>query len=77
MMFTFDQLSPGAPTTLTGTLGGIMENNFADLIERLMKIQSGGKQRSPKLIAEDERLLECLHKKSITPVATPQQHSRG
>ena len=34
--------------------------NFADLMQRLLEIQSGGKERSPELIAEDERLMEGL-----------------
>jgi hypothetical protein len=34
--------------------------NPADLIHRLLEIQSGGQQRSPELIAEDERLIERL-----------------
>jgi hypothetical protein len=34
---------------------------FARLMRRLLEIQSGGRQRSPKLIAEDERLMERLH----------------
>lgn len=34
--------------------------NPADLIQRLLEIQSSGQQRSPELIAEDERLIERL-----------------
>ena len=34
--------------------------NFADLMQRLLELQSGGKERSPELIAEDERLIEGL-----------------
>ena len=34
--------------------------NPADLIRRLLEIQSGGQKRSPELIAEDERLIERL-----------------
>jgi hypothetical protein len=41
------------------SLGGSMENP-ANLIQRLLEIQSGGRQRSPELIAEDERLIERL-----------------
>jgi hypothetical protein len=40
----------------------IMEN-FAELMQRLLEIQSGGRQRSPELIAEDERLMDSLQKK--------------
>ncbi len=28
--------------------------NFAELIQRLLEIQSGGRQRSPELMAEDK-----------------------
>jgi hypothetical protein len=37
--------------------------NFAELMQRLLEIQSGGKQRSPELIAEDERLMDRLRTK--------------
>ena len=37
----------------------VMENPV-DLIQRLLEIQSGGSQRSPELMAEDERLIERL-----------------
>jgi hypothetical protein len=35
----------------------IMEN-LAELMQRLLEIQSGGRQRSPELIAEDDRLMD-------------------
>jgi hypothetical protein len=34
--------------------------DFAELMQRLLKVQSGGRERSPKLIAEDERLIDGL-----------------
>jgi hypothetical protein len=34
--------------------------NFNELIQRLLEVQSGGRQRSPKLTAEDERLMDGL-----------------
>jgi hypothetical protein len=37
----------------------VMEN-FAELMQRLLELQSGGTERSPELIAEDERLMEGL-----------------
>jgi hypothetical protein len=40
----------------------VMEN-FAELMQRLLEIQSGGRQRSPELIAEDERLMDALQQK--------------
>jgi hypothetical protein len=40
--------------------------NFAELMQRLLEIQSGGRQkRSPELIAEDERLMDGLQKRSF------------
>jgi len=35
--------------------------NFAELTERLLEIQSGGRQRSPELIAE-KRLMDGLQR---------------
>jgi hypothetical protein len=44
----------------------LMED-FAQLMQRLLEIQSGGRQRSPELVAEDERLMEDLQKRiSVT-----------
>jgi len=39
--------------------------NFAELMQRLLEIQSGGRQRSLALIAEDERLMNALQKKNL------------
>jgi hypothetical protein len=36
---------------------------FAELILRLLEIQSGGRQRSPELVEEDERLMDGLQKR--------------
>jgi hypothetical protein len=38
---------------------------LAELMQRLLEIQSGGRQRSPELIAEDERLMDGLQKKNL------------
>jgi hypothetical protein len=38
--------------------------NYADLMQRLLEIQSG-ERRSPKLIAEDERLMRSLKEKNL------------
>ena len=43
--------------------------NLAELMQRLLEIQSGGRQRSPELIAEDDRLMDGLQKRMIS--ATP------
>jgi hypothetical protein len=42
----------------------VMEN-FAELMQRLLEIQSGGRQRSPELIEEDARLMDRL-KRTLT-----------
>jgi len=39
--------------------------NFAELMQRLLEIQSGERQRSPELIAEDERLMDGLRKRNL------------
>jgi hypothetical protein len=38
---------------------------FTELMQRLLEIQSGGRQRSPQLIAKDERLMDGLQKRSF------------
>jgi hypothetical protein len=38
---------------------------FAELVQRLVEIQSGGRQRSPKLIAEDARLMAGLRERNL------------
>jgi hypothetical protein len=42
----------------------VMEN-VTELIQRLLEIQSGGRPRSPELIAEDERLMDGLQKRNL------------
>jgi hypothetical protein len=46
--------------------------DFSELMQRLLEIQSGGRQRSPQLTAEDERLMDGLQKRSLagTPIQT-------
>ena len=39
--------------------------NFARLMQRLLEIQSGGRQRTPKLNAEDEPLTDRLEKRTL------------
>jgi len=39
--------------------------NFAELMQRLLEIQRNGRQRSPELIAEDERLMDALQKRNL------------
>jgi ssRNA-specific RNase YbeY (16S rRNA maturation enzyme) len=42
----------------------VMED-FAELMQRLLEIQNGGHERSPKLVAEDNRLMQELQKKYL------------
>jgi hypothetical protein len=51
--------------------------NFAGLIQRLLEIQSGERQRSPELIAEDARLMDGLQKRMISAAATPPDEQYG
>jgi len=50
--------------------------NLAELMQRLLEIQSGG-QRSPKLVAEDERLMDGLQKKHLAGKPTQTVELRG
>jgi len=57
--------------------------NFTELIQRLLEIQSGGRPRSRKLITEDERLMDGLQKRNLAGKATqtvklsPDNHEPG
>jgi hypothetical protein len=75
---TFDQFSALRPPTISPNqpfpaLEEVMEN-LAELMQRLLEIQSGGRQRSPELIAEDDRLMDGLRKRMI-PTAPPDERS--
>jgi hypothetical protein len=56
---TYHLCQPALPT-----LEEVMED-FTELMQRLLEIQSGGRQRSPQLIAEDERLMDGLQKRNL------------
>jgi hypothetical protein len=43
----------------------------AELMQRLLEIQGGGSQRSPELIAEDERLMDGLQKRTLAGMRSP------
>ncbi len=43
--------------------------NFAELMQRLLEIQSGGRQRSPELIEKDDRLMIRLKKRTLAGTA--------
>jgi hypothetical protein len=69
ILFAFDQFPAVAVTyhirhPVLPALEEVMDN-FAELMQRLLEIQSGGRQRSPKLIAEDERLMDGLQKRNL------------
>jgi hypothetical protein len=44
--------------------------NLIDLMQRLLEIQSGGRQRSPELIAEDKRLMDGLQRRVLAEKPT-------
>jgi len=51
--------------------------NFAELIERLLEIQSGGRPRSPEIITEDEKLMDRLQKRNLRgKLPQPVEHSQ-
>jgi hypothetical protein len=50
--------------------------NYADLMQRLLEIQSG-ERRSPKLIAEDERLMRSLQEKNLAGRSTQKLELSG
>lgn len=52
------------------SLGEIMEY-FAELMQRLLEIQHGGKQRSSKLIAENAQLIAALRKRTLAGKSGP------
>ena len=43
--------------------------DFSKLMQRLLEIQSGGRKRSPELIAEDDRLMDRLQKRTMVAKA--------
>jgi hypothetical protein len=45
---------------------------FTELMQRLLEIQSGGRRRSPQRIEEDARLMDGLQKSSLAgePIQT-------
>lgn len=55
---------PSPKLLLAPAVKEIMET-YVELIQRLLDIQSGGRPRSPKLVAEDERLMEGLQKRNL------------
>jgi hypothetical protein len=68
-LFTFDQFSIlaipyDASQPALPALEEVMEY-FAELMQRLLEIQSGGTQRSAELITEDRRLMEDLQKRHL------------
>jgi hypothetical protein len=79
-MCTFDQFAVWPKSIILSTVFPALEEvmeNFADLMQRLLEIQSGGRQRSPELVAEDERLMDGLQKRSLAgkPVQLAQTRS--
>jgi hypothetical protein len=73
------KLTQGTTSILASSLRGATHvyyssmEDFAELMQRLLEIQSGGRQRSPELIAEDERLMDALHKIDPFKKTAPQR----
>jgi hypothetical protein len=40
-------------------------DQYAELMQRLLEIQSGGRERSPELIAEDQRLIDSQRQRTL------------
>jgi hypothetical protein len=38
--------------------------DYAQVLERLLKIQSGERKRSPELSLKDKRLMDCLQRRT-------------
>jgi hypothetical protein len=61
---------------------------YAELMQRLLEIQCGGRERSPELMSEDQRLMNSLQQKNpgteqyrasgqdCSQVSKPGQHDR-
>jgi hypothetical protein len=82
-MVTFDQSCSwdvtyyvGQPTVDNHWRKLMEMENYADLMQRLLEIQSG-ERRSPKLIAEDERLMRSLQKRSLAGEPTQKLELSG
>jgi hypothetical protein len=45
--------------------------DLADLMQRFIEIQSDERQRSPELLAEDERLMDGLQKRNLAEKSPP------
>jgi hypothetical protein len=78
-LITFEQISFWPPPIMRvdlpwPALEEVMEN-FAELMQRLLEIQSGGRPRSLELIAEDERLMDALQKRNLA--ANPTQTAKA
>jgi hypothetical protein len=50
---------------------------FAELMQRLLEIQKGGRQRSSKLIAEDGQLMAGLRRKTLAGKSAPTAKDRS
>jgi uncharacterized protein YaaN involved in tellurite resistance len=61
--------SPLSPDVIKETM-----ENFAELMQRLLEIQSGGRQRTSKLITEADRLADHLEKRTSLEEPPPALH---
>jgi hypothetical protein len=49
----------------------LVVEDFAQLMQRLLEIQSCGRQKSSELVAEDERLIDALQKRHLAGKPPP------
>jgi hypothetical protein len=52
-------------------------DRYAELMQRLLEIQSGGRERSPELMSEDQRLMNSLQEETLVKSSTEQAANLG
>jgi hypothetical protein len=71
-VITFDlSFSPGI-SYLLYSVGGLPWAATPKLMQRLLEIQSGGREISPELMLEDERLMNSLQQETLVKSSTTQ-----
>ena len=71
-----DNRKVGTINTCSPALEEVMEN-FAELMQRLLEIQSGGRARRPEVVVEHERLMDRLQKRDLARrLPRPVEHTQ-
>jgi hypothetical protein len=47
-------------------------DRYAELMQKLLEIQSGGRERSPELMSEDQRLMNSQQQETLVKSSTEQ-----